>query len=213
MSVWFRDARVKDATSTAPRGFDCSDVDLFHLHHRIERSLCGSGIGIGDRFRQDDRRNLPGQSPFVLAPAALALLAAVADNRVPIAIRFGLVSGCDLKRERLVVLERRSSVEPEARKPHHGKLDGQHIPFLSRRKVSWCAVHRSDRRIRKGLGVEPRRVLGVIFVPKANSVLCWLSHVASPYESAWSLFSWDQVANESSNLAVSHFEHVTESEI
>ena len=45
----------------------------FHLHHRIERALGGGGIGIGDRFRQSDRRNLPGQSPFVLAPAARAL--------------------------------------------------------------------------------------------------------------------------------------------
>src|SRR5262245_23524131 len=102
----FRDTRVEDATSTAARRLDCSDVDLFHLHHRIERALGGSGIGIGDRFRQGDRRNLPGQSPFVLAPAARALLAAVADDRVPVAIRFGLVSGCDLKRERFVVLER-----------------------------------------------------------------------------------------------------------
>src|SRR6267142_1546739 len=84
----------KIATSTAARRLDCSDVDVFHLHHRIERALGGSGIGIGDRFRQGDRRNLPGQSPFVLAPAARALLAAVADDRVPVAIRFGLVSGC-----------------------------------------------------------------------------------------------------------------------
>lgn len=104
----------KIATSTAARRLDCSDVDLFHLHHRIEGALGDSGIRIGDRFRQDDRRNLPGQSPFILAPTARALLAAVADDRVPVAIRFGLVSGCDLKRERFVVLERRSAIEPEA---------------------------------------------------------------------------------------------------
>jgi hypothetical protein len=34
----------KIATSTAARRFDCSDVDLFHLHHRIERALGGSGM-------------------------------------------------------------------------------------------------------------------------------------------------------------------------
>src|SRR5277367_2551325 len=107
--------RVSKAISTAASRLDCSDVDLLHLHHRIERALGDSGIGIGDRFYQDDRRNLPGQSPFVLAPAARALLAAVADDRVPVAIGFGLVSGCDLKRERFIVLERRSAVEPEAR--------------------------------------------------------------------------------------------------
>ena len=176
----FRDARFEDATSTAARRLDFGDVDLFHLYHRIERALGGSGIGTGYRFGQSDRRNLPGQSPFVLAPAALTLFAAVADDRIPITISFGLVSGCDLKRERFVVLERRSAVEPEARNAHHGKLDGQHVPFLPRRKVSRCAVHRADGRIGKGLGVKSRRVLGVAIIPKANRVLCWPRHVASP---------------------------------
>src|SRR5688572_738333 len=32
----FRDARFEDATSTAARRLDCGDVDLLHLHHRIE---------------------------------------------------------------------------------------------------------------------------------------------------------------------------------
>ena len=86
----FRNARLEDATLTAARRLDCRDVNLFHLHHRIERAFGGSGIGIGDRFRQGHRRNLPGQSPFVFAPAAGALLAAVADDRVPVTIRFGV---------------------------------------------------------------------------------------------------------------------------
>ena len=34
------------------------------------------------RFRQSHRRDLPGYAPFVLAPAALAFLAAIADDRV-----------------------------------------------------------------------------------------------------------------------------------
>src|SRR5271154_5351597 len=104
---------MEDAALPAARGLDCSDVDLPHLHHRIERTLGRSGIGIGDRLHQRDRRNLPGQSPFVLAPAARALLAAVANDRVPVPIRFSLVSGRDLKRERLAVLERRPTVDPE----------------------------------------------------------------------------------------------------
>src|SRR5688572_6172392 len=169
--------RVAGITSTAARRFDCSDVDLRHLHHRVERALRGSGIGIGDRFRQDDRCDLPGHSPFVLAPAARALLATVADDRVPITIRFRLVGGCDLKRERFVVLERRSPVEAEARNAHHRKLDGQHVAFLPRRKVSRCAVHCGDGRIGKGLSVEPRRVLGVAIIPKTNRVLWRIVHV------------------------------------
>src|SRR6188768_1196456 len=140
-SSWYLRSWLIGATSTATRRLDRCDVDLLHLHHRIERALGGSGIGIGYRLGKSDRRDLPGQSPFVLAPAARTLLAAVADDRVPIAIRFGLVGGCDLKRKRFIVLERRSAVEPEAWNAHHGKLDGQHVPLLARGKVSRCAVH------------------------------------------------------------------------
>src|SRR5438034_10902082 len=103
----------KIATSTAARRLDCSDVDLFHLHHRIERALGGSAIGIGDRFGQSDRRNLPGKAPFVLTPAACTLFAAIADDGVPVTIRFGLVSGGDLKRECFGVLESGCAIEPE----------------------------------------------------------------------------------------------------
>ena len=40
------------------RRLERSDVDLFHLHHRIERALGGSGIGTEYRFGQSDRRDL-----------------------------------------------------------------------------------------------------------------------------------------------------------
>ncbi len=43
----------------AHRRLNSGDVDLPHLHHRIERALGGSGIGIGYRPGQSDRRNLP----------------------------------------------------------------------------------------------------------------------------------------------------------
>src|SRR5687768_13318525 len=74
--------------STAERRLDCSDVDLSHPHHRIEGALGGRAIGTGERFRQGYRSNLPGQPPFILAPAAGALLATVADDCVPVTIRF-----------------------------------------------------------------------------------------------------------------------------
>src|SRR5215213_4595287 len=38
---------IEDATSAAARRLDCSDVDLCHLHHRIERALGNGGVGIG----------------------------------------------------------------------------------------------------------------------------------------------------------------------
>ena len=135
--------------------------------------LAAAGSGSVIAFGQGDRRDLPRQAPFVLAPAARALLAAVADDRVPVAVGLGLVVGRDLKRERLAVLERRPAVEAEAGDAHHGELDRQHVPFLPGRKVARRAVHRADGRIGKRLGIEPRRLLGVAVVPEADRVLCW----------------------------------------
>lgn len=95
--------QVAALTPTSRR--DRSDVDFSHLHHRIERALGGSRIGIGDRFPQGDRCNLPGHLQFVLALTARTLLSTVVDDRVPVTIGFGLVNGCDLKRECFVVPE------------------------------------------------------------------------------------------------------------
>jgi hypothetical protein len=75
------------------------------------------------------------------------------------------------------VLERRPAVDPEARDPEYGELDRQHVPLLPRREVARRAVDRADRRIGKGRGVEPRRVLGVAVVPEADRVLRRLRHV------------------------------------
>src|SRR5262245_35976601 len=138
------DARFEDVTLTAACRLDCSDVDPFHLHHRIERTLGGGGVRIGYRFRQSHRCNLPGQAPFVLAPATLTLFTAVADDRIPVTIGFGLVGGCDLKRECFVMLERRSTIEPEARNSQYDKLDRQHVAFLAGRKVSRGREHRAN---------------------------------------------------------------------
>jgi len=38
---------LEDAMSTAQRRFDPRDIDLGHLHHRIERALGRGAIGTG----------------------------------------------------------------------------------------------------------------------------------------------------------------------
>src|SRR5262245_55396396 len=70
----------KIVTSTANRRLNGSDVDFLHRHHRIECSFRSGTVRTGERFRQRGWRNLPVHAPSVLAPAALALLAAVADD-------------------------------------------------------------------------------------------------------------------------------------
>src|SRR4051812_49161494 len=88
------------------------------------------------------RRDLPRQAPPVLAPAAGALLAAVADDRAPEAVGLRLVVGRDLEGERLAVPERRPAVEAEAGDAHDGELDRQHVPLLPRREVRRRATDR-----------------------------------------------------------------------
>src|SRR4051794_1222485 len=41
------------------RGFDRRDVDLAHVHHRLERALGGGAVGIVHRFEEHARRDLP----------------------------------------------------------------------------------------------------------------------------------------------------------
>src|SRR5436190_12912352 len=100
-------------SSAASRRLDGGDVDLLHRHHRLEGALGLSAAGrhrVGQRARGD----LPGQAPAVLAPTARALLAAIADNRIPVAVRLRLIVGGDLEGKGLAVLERRAAVEAEA---------------------------------------------------------------------------------------------------
>ena len=153
------------------RRFDHGDVDLLHRHHGIEGPLGGGAVGAGVGPGQRDGGNLPGDAPLVLAPAALDFLAAVADDRLPVAVGLGLVLGGHLERERLVVLDAGPTVKPQAGNAHHGELNGQDITLLARRVVSRRAVDRTDGGVGKGPGVEPRRLLGIALVPEANRVL------------------------------------------
>ena len=103
---------------------------LRHFHHRLEGALGRGAIRVGDGGGEGAWRDLPRQAPFVLAPAAGAFLAAVADDRVPQAVGFGLVVGRHLEREGLAVLERRATVEAQAGDADDGELDRQDIALL-----------------------------------------------------------------------------------
>src|SRR5688500_16777797 len=91
----------------SPSGrFDCRDVDLLHRHHCLEGTLGFITTG-GKRIGEDARGDLPGQAPAILAPAALTFLAAIADDRVPVAIGLFLIVRCDLEGKGFAVLELR----------------------------------------------------------------------------------------------------------
>src|SRR5215510_2202405 len=96
--------------SPAPRSLDRSDVDLLHAHHRRKCALRFIAPG-SQCLGQHAWRDLPGDAPPVFAPAALTLLAAIANNGIPIAVGLLLIVGGDLEGEGFVVLERGTAIE------------------------------------------------------------------------------------------------------
>ena len=93
------------------------DIDPAHRHHRLEGAPGRRAVGAGDGFAENTRGDLPGDAPFVAAPAAGAFLAAIVDDGVPQAVGLGLVVGGDLEGERFAVAEGRAAVEAEAGMP------------------------------------------------------------------------------------------------
>ncbi len=148
----------------AHRRLDLGNVDLLHLHHRLECALCHIAAS-GHRLGQGARRDLPRQTPFVLAPAARALHAAVTDDRVPITVGLRLVVGGDLKGECLAVLERIPAVETKAWHAAHREFDRQDVARLAAWKVRRCPMHRTDCTVGKGLGVKACGFFRVMIVP------------------------------------------------
>src|SRR5215475_3234986 len=138
-------------TSTSPRCLDGGDVDFPHRHHCLEGTFClvaTSRHRVGQRTRSD----LPGKTPAVLAPAALAFLAAIADDRVPVTVRLFLIVRRDLEGKGLAVLEHRTAVDTQTGNAENGELHRQHIALLAARVVTGRLVNSGHFTIRKGGG-------------------------------------------------------------
>src|SRR3989475_11351768 len=123
-------ARPRRPSSAALRCLNGGDVDLLHRHHRLEGALRLSATG-RQRVGQRARGDLPGEAPAVLAPTARAFLAAIADNRIPVAVRLRLIVRGDLEGERLAVLELRAAVETDAGNVEDGALHHQDMARLA----------------------------------------------------------------------------------
>src|SRR5919201_154498 len=148
-----RTALTIEPTSASSRGLDGGDVDLLHGHHRFERALRLTATG-RKRLGQHARRDLPREPPAVLAPTARALLAAIADDRIPVAVGLFLIVRRDLEGKGFAVLERGAAIETETGNAHHGEIDGQHITLLAARKIAGSLVNGGHFTIRKRGGIE-----------------------------------------------------------
>src|SRR4029077_11001488 len=140
-------------------------------HHRIKRALCFIAAG-RQRLGQHARRDLPRHAPLVFAPAARALLAAIADDSVPIAVGLGLIVSGDLEREGFAMFECGTAVEADTRDAGNFEFDCQHISLLAEWVVTGCTVDGTHRAVGKGLGIKASSGLGIFIVPETNRVLC-----------------------------------------
>src|SRR4030088_357189 len=174
--------------SAAPCRFNRGDVDFLHAHHGIECALCFIAAG-RHRLCQHARRDLPGEAPSVLAPAARTLLASIADNGVPVAVGLLLIVGGDLKRESLVMLERRTAVEANTGDAGDCEFYRQHVALLAGGVVTGCTVDGAHGAVGKGFGVEAGSSLRVLVVPQANRVLGHCLSFCSAYAPSAELLS------------------------
>src|SRR5436190_880464 len=157
--------------SATPRRLDYGDLDLRHAHHRIKRALCFIAAG-RQRLGQHTWRDLPRHAPLVFAPAARTLLAAIADDSVPIAVGLGLIVSGDLEREGFAMFERGTAVEADTRDAGNFEFDCQHISLLAEWVVTGCTEDGTHRAVGKGLGIKASSGLGIFIVPEAKRVLC-----------------------------------------
>src|SRR5215217_4867318 len=144
-------ARPLVSTSAPPRCLDGGDLDLLHRHHRLEGTLCLSAAS-PKRLGQRARGDLPGEAPAVLAPTALAFLAAIGDDRVPVAVGLFLIVRRDLEGEGLAVPELRSAVETQTRNTRNGELHCEYVALLAARVVTGRLVNSGHFTVRKCRG-------------------------------------------------------------
>lgn len=158
---------VADPTHRAlarTRGLDRGDVDFPHCHHRIHRTLGGGAIRILRRRQQRARGNLPRKAPAVLAPAAHAFLAAVADDGVPQPVGLGLVVGEDHEADRFVGDEHRTAVDAQEIAAADGELDHQFLALRAGRRVRGRCANLADVAVGEVGGIEFRCLAGVAVI-------------------------------------------------
>src|ERR1700686_3271544 len=103
----------------------------------------------------------------------MAFRAAIADDRAPVTVRLFLILRRDLEGKGLGVPERRAAVKTETGNAQDGELHRQHIALLAARIVTGSLVNTGYFTVRKGGGVEARRLMRVLFETEADRVL-WL---------------------------------------
>src|SRR5262245_13862546 len=85
----------RNTSCVVGRGSQLGDVQLGHLQHRLHGPARALRIGVGQQLAEDVRHDLPRQAVPVLEPTALAGLAAVGRERVPVVVDLRLILAVD----------------------------------------------------------------------------------------------------------------------
>ncbi len=65
----------------------------------------------------------------------------------------------------------RPAIETDTGDAHDGEFENQGIAHFAVGIVGRRTVDRGDAAVRKGFGVEARRLFGIVFIPQADRVL------------------------------------------
>ena len=98
---WCAGRRRRSDGRAVGRRFERRDVELLHAEHRLHGAVGAGRVGVVEEGLPALRHDLPGEAELVLQPTALALLAAVGGEGVPVVVDLGLVSAADLEARRL----------------------------------------------------------------------------------------------------------------
>ncbi len=96
----------------------------------------------------------------------MAFLAAVADNRLPVAIRFRLGVRRNLEGERLGLFEHQAAINTHAGYAADGELHGENLPFLATGKIVGRFADRGNFAVWKSLRVKARCFFRILVEPK-----------------------------------------------
>src|SRR5450631_2130500 len=148
--------------------FQRGDVELDHLHHRLNSPLGAGGIGTAQMLHQRGRHDLPRYAVTVLQPAATFDRPAIGGQPVPQAIDLSLIGAVDLERDRMGIFEAPAAVERHEALAGQRELHHQHGAGLSGGAIDCILLDLFDPGIRQQRNVEFRGLLGLAVEPQAG---------------------------------------------
>src|SRR5438876_1565899 len=141
--------------------FECGDVELLHLEHRLHGGFRVAGLGVAQHLAEHLRNDLPRNAESVLQPAAGSFLAAAFRELGPVPIDLLLRLAGDHEEHAFGEREGRAAVESEVLAPVELEGGVEQLAFGDR-PVLLTALHAHDLRVGEERDVELHRLLSAV---------------------------------------------------